>query len=80
MSPANHAGTSHSLIIIPFILLRSPDLAPASVVTFNFYTEGGLPNLRLLSAYSLLYSIPVVIMYLFVNRRYGFRFHGGIKR
>ena len=28
----------------------------------------------------LLYSIPVVAMYVFVNRRYGFRFHGGIKR
>ena len=26
-----------------------------------------------------LYSIPVVVLYLFVNRRYGFRFHGGIK-
>jgi multiple sugar transport system permease protein len=23
--------------------------------------------------------VPVVAMYLFVNRRYGFRFHGGIK-
>jgi len=25
------------------------------------------------------YAIPVVALYLFVNRRYGFRFHGGIK-
>jgi multiple sugar transport system permease protein len=66
--------------LIPFILLRDPDLAPASVVTFNFYTEGGQANLRLLSAFSLLYSVPVVLMYLFVNRRYGFRFYGGIKR
>jgi multiple sugar transport system permease protein len=66
--------------LIPFILLRSPDLAPAAVVMFNFYTEGGQANLSLLSAYSFLYSIPVVVMYLFVNRRYGFRFYGGIKR
>jgi multiple sugar transport system permease protein len=66
--------------LIPFILLRDPDLAPASVVTFTFYTEGGQANLRLLSAFSLLYSVPVVLMYLFVNRRYGFRFYGGIKR
>jgi multiple sugar transport system permease protein len=66
--------------LIPFILLRDPDLAPASVVTFSFYTEGGQANLRLLSAFSLLYSVPVVLMYLFVNRRYGFRFYGGIKR
>jgi multiple sugar transport system permease protein len=66
--------------LIPFILLRSPDLAPAAVVMFNFYTEGGQANLRLISAYSFLYSLPVVVMYLFVNRRYGFRFYGGIKR
>ncbi|MBA2528486.1 MAG: carbohydrate ABC transporter permease [Euzebyales bacterium] len=66
--------------LIPFILLRSPGKAPAAVVMFNFYTEGGQANLRLISAYSFLYSIPVVVMYLFVNRRYGFRFYGGIKR
>ncbi|SFQ59788.1 multiple sugar transport system permease protein [Amycolatopsis arida] len=66
--------------LIPFILLRSPDKAPAAVVLFTFYTEGGQANLGLISAFSLLYSIPVVAMFLFVNRRYGFRFHGGIKR
>jgi ABC-type glycerol-3-phosphate transport system permease component len=66
--------------LIPFILLRDPDLAPASVVTYSFYTEGGQADLRLLSAFSLLYSVPVVLMYLFVQRRYGFRFYGGIKR
>lgn len=65
--------------VIPFILLRSPDKQPAAVVMYTFYTEGGQPNLPLLSAFSLLYSIPVVVMYLFVSRRYGFRFHGGIK-
>jgi multiple sugar transport system permease protein len=66
--------------LIPFILLRDPELAPAAVVMFNFYTEGGQANLPLISAYSFLYSVPVVAMYLFVNRRYGFRFYGGIKR
>jgi len=66
--------------LIPFILLRDPSRQPAAVVVYNFYTEGGQANLRLLSAFSLLYSIPVVVMYLIVNRRYGFRFHGGIKR
>ncbi len=66
--------------LIPFILLRDPDRAPAAVVIYNFYTEFGQPDLRLLSAFALLYSVPVVVMYLFVNIRYGFRFHGGIKR
>lgn len=68
-----------SNFLIPFILLRDPGLLPAAVVIYNFYTEGGQANLRLISSFGLLYSIPVVAMYLFVNRRYGFRFYGGIK-
>jgi multiple sugar transport system permease protein len=63
----------------PFILLRDPDRQPAAVLVRTLYTEGGQPNLALLSTFSLLYSLPVVLMYLFVWRRYGFRFHGGIK-
>jgi multiple sugar transport system permease protein len=66
--------------LTPFILLRSPDLYPAAVVIYNFYDEVGRPDLNLVSAFAFLYSIPVVLMYLFVNARYGFRFHGGIKR
>jgi multiple sugar transport system permease protein len=65
--------------LIPFILLLNPDKQPAAVVMRTFYTEGGQPNLALISTFSLAYSVPVVVMYLFVNRRYGFRFHGGIK-
>lgn len=69
-----------SNFLMPFILLRSQDLAPAAVVMYTFYTEAGTPNLRLLATFGLLYSVPVVVMYLFVSRRYGFRFYGGIKR
>ncbi|HEX6195565.1 MAG TPA: carbohydrate ABC transporter permease [Jiangellaceae bacterium] len=65
--------------LVPFILLRSPENFPAAVIMFTFYTEGGQPNLALISAFSLLFSIPVVLLYLFVSRRYGFRFYGGIK-
>jgi len=65
--------------LVPFILLRDTDKQPAAVLMRTFYTEGGAPNLALISTFSLLYSIPVVVMYLFVNRKYGFRFHGGIK-
>jgi len=65
--------------LIAFILLRDPEKSPAGVVMYTFYTEGGQANLPLISAFSLLYAIPVVAMYLFVNQRYGFRFHGGIK-
>ncbi len=66
--------------LIPFILLRSPQNMPASVAIYSFYTEAGTPIITLTSAYALLYGIPAVVLYLFVNWRYGFRFFGGIKR
>jgi multiple sugar transport system permease protein len=64
---------------VPFILLRSPDNMPASVAIYSFYTEGGTPIITLTTAYALLYTIPALALYLFVNWRYGFRFFGGIK-
>ncbi len=66
--------------LIPFVLLRSPENLPASTAVYSFYTEAGTPNITLVSAYSLLYSLPVLVLYLLVNWRYGFRFFGGIKR
>lgn len=65
--------------LVPFILLRSPDLQPAAVLMYTFYTESGQADLRLISTFALLFSAPVLIIYFVVNRRYGFRFHGGIK-
>lgn len=62
-----------------YILLRDPEKTPAGVLMYTFYSEGGQANLPVISAFSLLYALPVVVLYLFVNRRYGFRFHGGIK-
>ncbi|SDR25020.1 carbohydrate ABC transporter permease [Thermostaphylospora chromogena] len=66
--------------LLQFILIRDPGLAPGSVILYTLYTEGGQPDLSLISTFSLLYSLPVVLMYVFVSSRYGFRFHGGIKR
>ncbi|HZE39624.1 MAG TPA: carbohydrate ABC transporter permease [Stackebrandtia sp.] len=65
--------------LVPFILLRDPGKQPGAVLMHTMYTDAGQPNLALLATFSLLYSLPVVAMYLFVSRRYGFRFHGGIK-
>lgn len=65
--------------LIPFILLRSPDVIPASVAIYSFYSEAGTPIITLLAAYSLIYSLPVVALYLFVSWKFGFRFFGGIK-
>ena len=47
---------------------------------FSFYDESGRADLRTISAFSLIYTIPILVLYWFVNKRYGFRFHGGIKR
>jgi multiple sugar transport system permease protein len=65
--------------LIPFILLRSDELMPASVAIYSFYSEAGTPIVTLLAAYSLVYSLPVIVLYLFVNWKFGFRFFGGIK-
>lgn len=65
--------------LIPFLLLRSPSKMPASVAIYSFYTEAGTPLITLTAAYSLLYTLPVLLLYLFVNWKYGFRFFGGIK-
>jgi multiple sugar transport system permease protein len=65
--------------LIPFILLRSDELMPASVAIYSFYSEAGTPIVTLLAAYALLYSLPVILLYLFVNWRFGFRFFGGVK-
>ncbi len=66
--------------LIPFVLLRTPERMPAAIAIYSFYTEAGTPILTLTSAYALLYALPVLGLYLFVNARYGFRFFGGIKR
>jgi multiple sugar transport system permease protein len=65
--------------LIPFILLRSDDQMPASVAIYSFYSEAGTPIVTLLAAYSLIYSLPVILLYLFVSWKFGFRFFGGIK-
>jgi multiple sugar transport system permease protein len=65
--------------LIPFILLRTDDLMPASVAIYSFYSEAGTPIVTLLAAYSLIYSLPVIGLYLFVSWKFGFRFFGGIK-
>ncbi|MDN5685913.1 MAG: carbohydrate ABC transporter permease [Brachybacterium sp.] len=65
--------------LVPFILLRQPDSLPASVLMYTFYTESGQADLRLISVFSLLFVAPVIIVYLVINRKFGFRFFGGIK-
>ncbi|PZS19578.1 MAG: ABC transporter permease [Pseudonocardiales bacterium] len=65
--------------LVPYVLLSNPDKQPAAVVMYTFYDAGGQPNFALISTFALVYSVPVVVLYLFVNKRYGFAFQGGIK-
>ena len=65
--------------LLPFLLLRDVDAQPAAVLLTTLKDEGGSANLNVIPVFSLLYAVPVVALYLFVSKRYGFRFHGGIK-
>lgn len=65
--------------LIPVVLLRDPDKMPASIALYSFYSEAGTPIHTLVAAYAFLYTIPVLLLYLLVNWRFGFRFFGGIK-
>jgi multiple sugar transport system permease protein len=66
--------------LIPLILLRSAEMRPAALAFYQFYGDEGEPNIRAIAAYALLYTLPVLLLYLLVNARYGFRFFGGIKQ
>ena len=64
----------------PFILLRDPNSLPAAVTFYRFYDEEGTPQITLVAAYAVLYTLPVIVLYLIINWRYGFRFFGGVKQ
>jgi multiple sugar transport system permease protein len=66
---------------VPFVLLLSPDKLPASVSIFTFFSQYGQVAYGQLAAYSLLYSGPVVILFLFLSRKLGgaFAFGGAVK-
>lgn len=66
--------------LTPFILLRTPELLPAAVTFYSFYDDEGIPQITLVAAYAILYTLPVLLLYLLINWRYGFRFFGGIKQ
>lgn len=48
---------------VPYILIQSPDKMPASVSIFQFFGNFGMVNYGRLAAFSVLYSLPVVILY-----------------
>ena len=48
---------------VPYILIQSPEKMPASVTIFQFFGNFGMVNYGKLAAYSVLYTIPVVVLY-----------------
>jgi multiple sugar transport system permease protein len=66
---------------VPFILLLDPAKQPASVAIFQYFGLHGSASYGLLAAFSILYSLPVVILYTVVQRVLGnaFALSGAVK-
>ncbi|MGD7789391.1 carbohydrate ABC transporter permease [Propionibacteriaceae bacterium Y1700] len=66
---------------VPFILLLSPDKLPAAVTIFSFFGNYGAVAYGQLAAFSLLYSLPVLFLYVLVQRVLGgsFAMAGAVK-
>lgn len=67
--------------LVPFILFQSPEKMPAAVTIYQFFGNYGLVNFGQLTAFSILYSVPVILLY-FLAQRYmskGFSFGGATK-
>jgi multiple sugar transport system permease protein len=66
---------------VPFMLLLSPERLPASVSIFTFFGQYGEVNYGQLAAYSLIYTTPVLVLYLLLSKKLGgaFALGGAIK-
>jgi multiple sugar transport system permease protein len=65
----------------PFILLLSSSKDPISVSIYSFFGLHGQVIYGELAAYSIIYTTPIIILYLLVQRvlSAGFRLEGGLK-
>ena len=66
---------------MPFVLLLSNDQLPASVSIYTFFGQYGQVAFGQLAAYSMIYSLPAVLLYLVLAKRLGgaFSFSGAVK-
>lgn len=66
---------------VPFMLLLSPDQMPAAVSINDFFGSKGAIVYGQLAAFSLIYSTPVILLYVLVARRLGggFALGGAVK-
>lgn len=66
---------------VPFILLSSADKMPASVQLYQFFGQYGLIDYGPLAAYSIIYTLPSIILYI-LSQNYmskGFNLSGAAK-
>ncbi|MET9663985.1 carbohydrate ABC transporter permease [Streptomyces sp. NPDC006475] len=66
---------------VPFMLILTPDQMPASVSIFTFFGNYGSVIYGQLAAFSILYSAPVLVLYVLISRRLGggFALGGAVK-
>jgi multiple sugar transport system permease protein len=66
---------------VPFMLLLTPDQMPASVSINEFFGNRGMVAYGQLAAFSVVYSTPVILLYVLVSRRLGggFALGGAVK-
>ncbi|MEV8560677.1 carbohydrate ABC transporter permease [Streptomyces sp. NPDC051917] len=66
---------------VPFMLLLTPDQMPASVSINDFFGNRGMVAYGQLAAFSVIYSTPVILLYVLVARRLGggFALGGAVK-
>ncbi|TFB90971.1 carbohydrate ABC transporter permease [Cryobacterium sp. HLT2-28] len=66
---------------VPFVLLLSPSKQPAAVSIYSFFGQYGAIAYGQLAAFSVLYSVPVILLYALVSRGMGasFTLSGAIK-
>ncbi|WBO63785.1 carbohydrate ABC transporter permease [Streptomyces camelliae] len=87
MGPGVAVVTVFSFVImwgnffVPFMLLLSPDQMPASVSINDFFGNRGMVAYGQLAAFSVIYSTPVILLYVLVARRLGggFALGGAVK-
>ena len=87
MGPGLSVVTIYSFIMmwgnffVPFMLLLSPEKLPASVSIFTFFGNYGAVAFGQLAAFSVLYSTPVILLYVLISRRLGggFSLGGAVK-
>lgn len=77
MGPGAAVVTVYSFVImwgnffVPYMLLITPDQLPASVSIFTFFGNYGAVAFGELAAFSVLYSTPVLLLYVLIARRLG---------